>query len=132
MVAAVIMLGTTVAPAMAEERIRIASAWGEVTAKVADTDAGATLMAMLPLTIEMRDHLRQEKTGYLPSDIPTGARQQAFQKGTLGLWSRNHFVIYYRGGHVPQPGIRILGQVEGDVSVFDRPGSVTVEITRID
>lgn len=117
---------------MAGERIRIASAWGEVTAEVADTDAGAALMEMLPLTIEMRDHLRQEKTGYLPNDIPAGARQQDFQMGTLGLWSHNHFVIYYRDGRVPQPGIRILGQVEGDVSIFDRPGSVRVEITRID
>lgn len=117
---------------MAGERIRINSAWGEVTAEVADTDAGAALMEMLPLTIEMRDHLRQEKTGYLPRDIPAGPRQQAFQTGTLGLWSRNHFVIYYRDGRVPQPGIRILGQVEGDVSIFDRPGSVRVEITRID
>jgi hypothetical protein len=131
LLAAAIILGTTGA-VMAGERIRIASAWGEVTAEAADTDAGAALMEMLPLTIEMRDHLRQEKTGYLPSDIVDGARQQAFQKGTLGLWSRNHFVIYYRDGRVPQPGIRILGQIQGDVSIFDRAGSVTVEITRID
>ncbi len=130
MLAAAFILGTTGA-VMAGERIRIASAWGEVTAEVAKTDAGAALIEMLPLTIEMRDHLRQEKTGYLPSDIPDGARQQAFQAGTLGLWSRNHFVIYYRDGRVPQPGIRILGRVEGNVSIFDRLGSVTVEITRI-
>lgn len=117
---------------MAQDRIRISSDWGEVTAEVADTDAGAALMDMLPLTIEMRDHLRQEKTGYLPSNIPAGERQQAFSTGTLGLWSDNHFVIYYREGRVPQPGIRILGQVEGDVSIFDRPGSVTVEIERVD
>jgi hypothetical protein len=95
MLAAVIILGTTGA-VMAGERIRIASAWGEVTAEVADTDVGAALMEMLPLTIELRDHLRQEKTGYLPSELPPGARQQAFRTGTLGLWSRNHFVIYYR------------------------------------
>ena len=89
-------------------------------------------MEKLPLTIEMRDHLRQEKTGYLPSNIPEGARQQPFQAGTLGLWSSNHFVIYYRDGRVPQPGIRVIGQIEGDVSIFDRPGSVTIDLSRVD
>lgn len=129
--AVIITLGTMGA-VMAQDRIRISSDWGEVTAEVADSDAGAALMDMLPLTIEMRDHMRQEKTGYLPSNIPAGERQQAFSTGTLGLWSDNHFVIYYRDGRVPQPGIRILGQVEGDVSIFDRPGGVTVEIERVD
>jgi len=125
------MLGT-IGAVMAQDRIRIASSWGEVTAEIADTDAGAALMDMLPLTIEMRDHLRQEKTGFLPKDVPTGERQGQFRTGTLGLWSNNHFVIYYRDGSVPQPGIRILGQVVGDVSIFDQPGDVTVEISRID
>ncbi|WP_281034434.1 hypothetical protein [Rhizobium leguminosarum] len=37
-------------------------------------------------------------------------------------------MIYYRDGQVPQPGIVILGKVTGDVSIFDRPGSVTVKI----
>ena len=126
-----VTLGTT-GVVMAQDRIRMSSIWGEVTAEIADTDTGAALMDMLPLTIDMRDHLRQEKTGYLPKDIPAGERQQGFRKGTLGLWSSNHFVIYYRDGRVPQPGISILGQVEGDVSIFDRPGDVTVEISRID
>lgn len=131
MLAAGILLATAGAT-MAGERIRITSAWGEVTAEVADTDAGAVLVAMLPLRIEMTDHLRQEKTGNLPTALPAGERQRAFRAGTLGLWSRDHFVIYYRDGQVPQPGIRILGQVEGDVSIFDRPGSVRVEVSRID
>jgi hypothetical protein len=62
---------------------------------------------MLPITIDMRDHLRQEKTGNLPSSLPAIERQLAFSTGTLGLWSSNHFVIYYRDGRVPQPGIVI-------------------------
>ena len=122
----------TMGAVMAKDRIRISSTWGEVTADIADTDAGAALMDMLPLTIEMRDHLRQEKTGYLPRNIPEGERQQEFGAGTLGLWSGNHFVVYYRDGRVPQPGIRILGQIEGDESIFDRPGNVTVELSRVD
>lgn len=118
--------------AMAQEQIRISSDWGEVTATLADNDAADALLAMFPLTIAMRDHLRQEKTGYLPSDLPELARQRNFSTGTLGLWSSNHFVIYYSAGRVPAPGIILLGQITGDVSIFDRPGNVTVELTRFD
>ena len=114
--------------AMAQERLLISSEWGKVTAELAENDATRALVRMLPITIEMRDHLRQEKTGNLPSPLPPVARQTAFSKGTLGLWSSDHFVIYYREGRVPQPGIIILGQVTGDVSIFDRPGAVTVRV----
>src|SRR5918994_1520684 len=72
--------------AMAQERIRISSEWGNVTADLVDNDATRSLVRMLPLTISMSDHLRQEKTGNLPSPLPAVARQQAFSTGTLGLW----------------------------------------------
>jgi hypothetical protein len=117
--------------AMAQERLLISSEWGKVTGELAENDATRALVRMLPITIEMRDHLRQEKTGNLPSPLPPVARQTAFSKGTLGLWSSDHFVIYYREGRVPQPGIIILGQVTGDVSIFDRPGAVTVRVEQV-
>ena len=116
---------------MAQERILISSDWGKATAELVDNDATRSLVRMLPLTIEMHDHLRQEKTGNLPSPLPSVARQLDFSTGTLGLWSSNHFVIYYRNGRVPEPGIIILGQMTGDVSIFDRPGRVTVRVERI-
>ena len=121
-----------IGPAMAQERIVISSDWGTVTAELVDNNATRSLVQMLPLTIEMRDHLRQEKTGNLPSPLPAVERQLEFSTGTLGLWSSDHFVIYYRAGRVPQPGIIILGRVTGDVSIFDRPGPVTVRVERID
>jgi hypothetical protein len=117
--------------AMAQERILISSDWGKVTAELADNNASRSLVQMLPVTIEMRDHLRQEKTGNLPSPLPALERQLDFSTGTLGLWSSNHFVIYYRDGRVPQPGIILLGRVIDDVSIFDRPGAVTVRVERI-
>jgi hypothetical protein len=127
----VITLGL-IGPAMAQERVLISSDWGRVTAELVNNDATRTLVRMLPLTIEMNDHLRQEKTGNLPSPLPATERQLDFSIGTLGLWSSNHFVIYYRGGRVPQPGIILLGRVMGDVSIFDRPGRVTVRIERVE
>ena len=119
-----------IGPAMAQERIIISSDWGKVTAELVDNTAVRSLLQMLPLSIEMHDHLRQEKTGNLPSPLPAVERQLDFSTGTLGLWSSNHFVIYYRDGSVPQPGIILLGQVTGDVSIFDRPGPVTVRVER--
>ena len=121
----------SIGPAMAQERILISSDWGKVTAELVDNDAARSLVRMLPLTIEMRDHLRQEKTGNLPSPLPPAERQLDFATGTLGLWSSDHFVIYYRNGRVPQPGIILLGRMTDDVSLFDRPGPVTVRVERI-
>jgi hypothetical protein len=126
----VIALGS-IGPAMAQERIVISSDWGKVTAELVDNDATRSLLRMLPLTIEMSDHLRQEKTGTLPSPLPAVERQLEFSTGTLGLWSSDHFVIYYRGGRVPQPGIVVLGRVTADVSNFDRPGPVTIRVERM-
>lgn len=117
--------------AMAQERILISSDWGKVTATLVDNIATQSLLQMLPLTIEMRDHLRQEKTGNLPSPLPAVERQVDFSTGIVGLWSSNHIVIYYRGGRVPPPGIILLGRVTDDVSIFDRPGPVTVRIERV-
>jgi hypothetical protein len=122
--------GMMVGPAAAQERILISSEWGNVTAELNESDASRALARMLPLTLDMHDHLRQEKTVTLPSPLPAGQRQLDFAVGTLGLWSAGNFVIYYRAGQVPQPGIIILGRVTGDVSFLDRPGSVTVRVQR--
>src|SRR4051794_11899412 len=129
-IAAVALAFSSMSSAMAQERIRISSDWGNVTAELADNAAARSLIQMLPITIDMRDHLRQEKTGNLPSPLPEIARQQDFAAGTLGLWGPDHFVIYYSNGRVPQPGIVILGKVIGDVSIFDRPGPISVRVER--
>ncbi|UFN51555.1 hypothetical protein LPC08_25140 (plasmid) [Roseomonas sp. OT10] len=117
--------------AMAQERILIASDWGEVTAELNDNVAARSLVGMLPVSFNMHDHLGQEKTGNLPRSLPEVERQRDFAAGTLGLWSSDHFVIYYRDGRVPSPGIIVLGRVTGDVSIFDRPGSVAIRIERL-
>src|SRR5947207_15554792 len=126
----VITLGL-IGPAMAQERILISSDWGKVTAELVDNNASRSLVQMLPLSIEMHDHLRQEKTGNLPSPLPAVERQLDFSTGTLGLWSSNHFVIYYRDGRVPQPGIILICRVTDDVSIFDRLGPFIVRVDRI-
>jgi len=129
-IAAIALAFSSMNPAMAQERIRISSDWGNVT-ELADNAAARSLIQMLPITIDMHDHLRQEKTGNLPSPLPEVPRQLDFAVGTLGLWGPDHFVIYYRNGRVPQPGIGILGNVTGNVSIFDRPGPITVRVQAV-
>jgi hypothetical protein len=119
-------------PVMAQERLRLLSDWGEVTAELNDNAASRALVGMLPLTISMRDHLRQEKTGRLPSPLPATERRLDFSSGTLGLWSSEDFVIYYRSGRVPTPGIVHLGRITGDVCIFDRPGPVTLRVEHLE
>lgn len=126
------ILLATIGTAMAQERIKISSEWGSVTAELADNATTKALLGMLPLTIPMTDHLGQEKTGSLPSGLPAAARQRAFKNGTIGLWGPDHFVVYYRDGQVPQPGIVILGEVKGGASIFDRPGSISMRVERAD
>lgn len=114
---------------MAQARISISSDRGNITAELTDNAAARALAGMLLLTIEMDDYLCQDKTGELPAALPSAPRQREFSTGTLGLWSSGDFVIY-RDGRVPAPGIVILGHVQGDVSVFDRPGRVRIRIER--
>jgi hypothetical protein len=128
--AALITTSALTAPAMASERVRISSDWGDVTAELVDNAATRRLVQILPLTIPMRNHLRQEKTGRLHEPLPAADRHQDFAVGTLGLWGAGEDVIYYRSGRVPSPGIIMLGRVSGDVSIFDRPGQVTLRLER--
>lgn len=112
--------------------ILIASDSAQLSAKLANNEAARALAAMLPLKIQMRDHLRQEKTGVLPAGLPGGDRQTEFSVGTLGLWSDRDFVIYYRAGNVPAPGIVVLGHVRGDLSLFDNSDGVTISLRQAD
>jgi hypothetical protein len=129
--AAIMTTFAATTPVMASERVRISSDWGDVTAELVDNAATRRLVQMLSLSIQMRDHLRQEKTGRLPEPLPTEPRQQDFAVGTIGLWGSGDFVIYYRAGRVPSPGIITLGRVSGDIAIFDRPGPITVRLERV-
>ena len=130
--AVVITLGL-IGPAMAQERVLISSDWGKVIAELVDNAghherwSGCCHSPSRCATTFVR-----RRPAILPSPLPAIERQLDFSTGTLGLWSSDHFVIYYRDGRVPQPGIILLGRVTGDVSIFDRPGPVTVRVERLD
>src|SRR5215216_6369612 len=118
-------LGTS-ACAEDAQRIRIRMGDQTVAATLNSSEAARDLVAMLPLSIRMRDHLRREKTGPIPG--PLSERTVAspnYQTGDLGYWRPGgDFVIFYRhdGLTIPSPGIVVLGQVDSGAERFDVPG----------
>ena len=117
------------------QRIRIRMGDQSVTATLNNSEAARDLLAMLPLSIQMRDHLRREKTGRIPK--PLSERTQGsptYEKGDLGYWRPGgNFVIFYRhdGLTIPSPGIVLLGKLDAGAEVFDLPGSVNVTVELI-
>lgn len=73
-----------IVPAMAQERILISSDWGKVTAELVDNNATRALVQMLPLTIQMRDHLRQEKTAIFLRRCPQSGVSSISRPGRSG------------------------------------------------
>ena len=129
-------LGMEGAASAAEgQRIRIRMGDQTVTATLNDSEAARDLVAMLPVSIQMRDHLRREKTGRIPK--PLSERTQGsptYEKGDLGYWRPGgNFVIFYRhdGLTIPSPGIVLLGKLDAGAEVFDLPGSVNVTVELI-
>jgi hypothetical protein len=90
---------------------------------------------MLPLSIQMRDHLRREKTGRIPGPLSEQTQgSPTYETGDLGYWRPGgNVVIFYRhdGLSIPSPGIVLLGRIESGAEVFDVPGTVEVTIELI-
>lgn len=125
----------TAASAAEEHRIRIRMGDQSVTATLNKSEAARDLVAMLPVSIQMRDHLRREKTGRVPKPLSERTQGSAnYAKGDLGYWRPGeNFVIYYRhdGLTIPSPGIVLLGKLDAGAEVFDLPGPVNVTIELI-
>jgi len=123
------------ASAQSAERIRIHIGDQSVTATLNSSEAARDLVAMLPLSIPMRDHLRREKTCPIPG--PLSERTVAspnYQTGDLGYWRPGgSSVISYRhdGLTIPSPGIVVLGQFDSGAERFDVPGPVEVTVELI-
>lgn len=117
------------------QRIRIRMGDQAAIATLNNSEAARDLLAMLPLSIRMRDHLRREKTGPLPQPLSERTEGRPdYQAGDLGYWRpRGNFVIFYRhdGLTIPSPGIVLLGRVNSGAEIFDVPGPVEVTVELI-
>jgi hypothetical protein len=123
------------ASAQEGQRIRIRMGDQAITATLNNSDAARDLAAMLPVSINMHDHMRREKTGPLPGPLSERTRGvPAYQTGDLGYWRPGgNFVIFYLhdGLTIPSPGIVHLGKVDANVDIFNVPGNVNVTVELI-
>ncbi|AIZ78596.1 hypothetical protein ACEE_02140 [Actinobacillus equuli subsp. equuli] len=71
-------------------------------AELADTEAAQQLTELLPLTLEMQDHLRNEKFVELPKNLTTYDHAVgSIQIGDILLWQGNTLVIFYKSFDTP-------------------------------
>lgn len=118
------------------QRIRIRMHDQAVTAVLNKSEAARDFIAMLPVSIRMRDHLGREKTGRIPGPLSERTPgNPVYNAGDLGYWRPGgNFVIFYRhdGLTIPPPGIVLLGKVDSSVQIFDIPGPVEVVVEVIE
>jgi hypothetical protein len=123
------------ATAQEGQRIRIRTGDQTATATLNNNEAAQDLISMLPLSVNMRDHMRREKTGPLPGPLSERTRGvSAYEAGDLGYWRPGgNFVIFYLhdGLSIPSPGIVRLGKVDSGVDIFNVPGDVNVTVELI-
>jgi hypothetical protein len=132
----------TAASAQEGQRIRIRMGDQTVTATLNDSEAARDLVAMLPLSIRMRDHLGREKTGRLPGPLSERTKgspsaQREARHTSQAIWviggPGGNFVIFYRhdGLTIPSPGIVRLGRLVSGTEIFNVPGAIEVIVERI-
>jgi hypothetical protein len=123
------------ATAQEGQRIRIRMGDQTLTATLNNTEAARDLISMLPVSLNMRDHMRREKTGRLPGPLSERTHgNSTYEAGDLGYWRPGgNFVIFYLhdGLTIPSPGIVPLGRVDSGVDIFNVPGNVDVTVELI-
>ena len=107
--------------------IRVASK--TFTATLADNTAVTALLPLLPLTLDMADFNRNEKTVRLPQNLPT----QIYTPGTIHLgdillWRDNTFVIFYETFTSPYSYTR-LGKIDDPSGLKEALGAGDVKVT---
>jgi hypothetical protein len=123
---------TAAEPRGDQMRIQIAIDDQSFTATIFDSAAGRDLIAQLPLTVDMIDHGRVEKTGPLPSPLsldgqPDGADPEV---GDVGYYAPGNDLVLYYGDQSYYPGIVIIGRLDGDAAsrIADLDGAVTATV----
>jgi hypothetical protein len=115
-------------------KIRLTLQDKTLTATLQDTPTTRDFVALLPLTLTMKDLFGREKYAQLPRAISErGTRQFSYEVGQIIYWSPGPDVaIYYKddGEKIPQPGIIVIGKLDSGVEAFKLPGALKVTIER--
>jgi hypothetical protein len=115
------------APAM---KIRLIADGRTLTATLVDSPTTRDFLAMLPITLTLKDYASTEKIAYLPRKLaeqgaPAGVDPAVGDLTYYAPWG--NLALFYRDFGYAK-GLIKLGTFDGGVEVFDVPGSVTVTI----
>ncbi len=112
---------------LAKKHVRVRSEWGELTVSLVDNASTRALLAMLPLTIEMRNDMRHEGSSNLAGLRHIGRTPTLFS-GTIGLQDGRHLVVRWSDGQILEFDIVQLGSIVADVGILDLQGSFSLMI----
>ncbi len=99
------------------------------SAELADTQAAKELTALLPLTLEMQDHLNNEKFAELPKTL--SRQDQAvgrIEAGDIMLWGGDTLVVFYESFHSSYRYTK-LGKIQNADKLKNAVGAGKVKMT---
>ena len=115
-------------------KIRITVGDKKVTATLIDSDTARDFISLLPLTLTLEDYNKTEKISDLPKRLstkgaPSGGDPSVGDIAYYAPWG--NLAIYYKDFDYSS-GLVILGKIEGDMEVFNQPGSIkaTIELVK--
>jgi hypothetical protein len=114
-------------------RVRVNST--TIAGTIQHNPTGSDLLSRLPVTVRVRDHNQQEKTGPLPTpltmdEMPSG---DAPKSADIGYFAPGNDLVFYYTDAPYWRGIARIGRLDGDLSVLaDAPGELTVVVERAD
>lgn len=99
------------------------------SAELADTQAAKELTALLPLMLEMQDHLNNEKFAELPKSL--SRQDQAvgrIEAGDIMLWGGDTLVVFYESFHSSYRYTK-LGKIQNADKLKNAVGAGKVKMT---
>ncbi|WP_373741164.1 cyclophilin-like fold protein [Neisseria sp.] len=98
------------------------------TLQPADTAAAAELRKLLPLSLNMADHLQNEKHAELPRRLPAAdSRPGRIRAGDVMLWQGNTIVVFYESFDSSYRYTR-LGSIANPAGLKEAVGKGSVNI----
>jgi len=132
LLASMAVLGTGTAQTPAAPRVWMTVGDWRFASTLADSAAARALAARLPLTLDMTDLNRNEKTGRLPQPLPTDTyRPGTIRSGDILLWGADTLVVFYLTFDSPYAYTRLgrLDDATGLAQVLG-PGDVRIRFSR--
>lgn len=97
--------------------------------ELADTKAAQELTALLPLTLEMQDHLSNEKFAELPKALSRNDQAVGhIEAGDIMLWGGNTLVVFYESFQSSYRYTK-LGKIKNTAQLKNAVGAGKVTMT---